>query len=174
MTVKGFLGKVSMFGMVSTLMTLNSAIQLPVQAQFSGCVNAGSYGSWGSGSPQLSDRDISIGREIYKTVAWMGPRDEGETVVTCRLTPTSGSTFSYAAGYSDMSRNSPPAVLIVYINGNEVSRQTIQPGQLYTKMFDTTGATSISIEAVCTRSSGCNTLYFTTLGSRGRRLPGAR
>jgi hypothetical protein len=172
MTVKGFLGKVSVLGMVSTLMTLGSAIHLPVHAQFTGCVNAGRYQDWGNFT-----RDVSIGREIHKAIASINPRsNDGDSVVTCRVSPTQGGSFSYAVGFDDVNRNTPPALLIIYLNGNEHSRQTIHPGQLYTNFINTQGVvTSISIEAVCTRvSTGCAYLQFTKLEFGRRRLPGAR
>jgi hypothetical protein len=172
MKIKKLWGHLSIVSVLSGTILLGTFGSQSANAQFVDCVSAGSS-DWNIGWYN-ENRDVSIGRELYRAVSYMHAHSEGDSVATCRVNPTPGSTYSYSVGYSDRDRNVPPADLIIYRDGTEVSRQTIRPGQLYTRMIDTSSARSISVEAVCTRSSGCGTLWFTQLGADSPRNPGRR
>jgi hypothetical protein len=172
MNFRKALRRFSTTGFMAIAVAFGTLGNQPLNAQFSDCVNAGSNSlSWANEA-----RDISIGREIYRSVARISPRSRsGEAVVTCRIDPTSGTTYKYAVGFEDKDSNTYPAELSIYLNGNPVSRQTIRHGQLYSKLIDTAGARSVSIEAVCTRTSGCRGLMFVQLGAESpRSSPGQR
>ncbi|MBE9112304.1 hypothetical protein IQ273_23170 [Nodosilinea sp. LEGE 07298] len=169
MKIKKLWGNFSIVSVLSGTILLGAFGSQSANAQFVDCVDAGNGSAWHN-----RNRDVSIGRELYRAVSYMYAYSEGDSVATCRVNPTPGSTYSYAVGYSDSDRNASPAELIIYRDGTEVSRQTIRSGQLYSRMIDTSNARSISIEAVCTRSSGCGTLWFTQLGTDSPRNPGRR
>jgi len=169
-------GLFSIFGVILIASTTEALTPQSASAQFENCLNSGSVGdnSFGNSNRWRDQNiDVVIGREIYNAVAFMSPSRSGEVVSTCRLDPTPGSTYRYAVGFDDQDSNTYPAQIVVYLNGNEISRQTIRHGQLYSRFIDTAGARSISIEAVCTRTSGCNRLWFVQLGAENTRSSGS-
>jgi len=150
----------SAFGFGAPIVLAQRPTFLPALA----CVNVES--GWGA-----SDDDISVGRELYTSRLYMWP----DSSFTCRLPSFSSMFLRLEFGIADDFNDGPATSLSIYLDGNEIERQTVTRGQTRTVLLDVTGGRSIALEASCTRAQGCRRMNFWVAQIElGARSPGAR
>lgn len=137
--------------------------QRPIPLSDLKCVKRSGY--WDS-----SQRDISVGRQIYTTVLYIQPN----TAMTCRL-PGGPATLRLEFAIPDTSQ-APPARIDVYVDGNQVASQTGDSGQVNTMLANISNGKSLAIEVFCARATNCSDSYWFMKAQiePGARSPGRR
>ena len=123
-----------------------------------------------SGGWDSSQRDISVGRQIYTTVLYIAPN----TAMTCRL-PGGPATLRLEFAIPDTSQ-APPARIDVYVDGNQVASQTGDSGQVNTMLVNINNGKSLAVEVFCARATNCSDKYrfMKAQIEPGARSPGSR
>jgi hypothetical protein len=154
------------------------------QRRTSGVASLGEMGCQklgGSGRGyNVVNRDVPIGREILRSVAYMGgsgtlfDSDQGlsknePSGVACRLAPVNSSpqfknlTLTFGLAQNDyLMEGSVVVRLSIYRDSNFYAQKTISRGDLVRLPVDVRGIRSVTLEAECVRSNsyGCPNVWF--------------
>lgn len=112
--------------------------------------------------------DVSVGREVYRSVMFMGPGSQFASLA-CRIrggedTETSDKnvqSLNLEFGMRDRHRESPYNNVIVYLDGEESAATTVAPGERVVLSLDVSNISNIAIETVCsTKVQYCDRVYF--------------
>jgi len=111
--------------------------------------------------------DVSVGREVYRSVMFMGPGSQFASLA-CRIrgedTETSDKnvqSLKLEFGMRDRHRESPYNNVIVYLDGEETVATTVAPGERVALSLDASDISNIAIETICsTKIKYCDRVYF--------------
>ena len=111
--------------------------------------------------------DVSIGREVFQSVMFMGPGSQFASLA-CRIrgkeTEKSEEivqSLHLEFGMRDRHRASPYNNVIVYLDGEESQATTVAPGERVALSLDVSNISNIAIETVCsTKVKYCDRVYF--------------
>lgn len=111
--------------------------------------------------------DVSVGREVFRSVMFMGPGSQFASLA-CRIrgkeTETSEKniqSFHLEFGMRDRHRGSPYNNVIIYLDGEESQATTVAPGERVALSLDVSNISNIAIETVCsTKVKYCDRVYF--------------
>jgi hypothetical protein len=111
--------------------------------------------------------DVSVGREVYRSVMFMGPGSQFASLA-CRIrgedTETSDKnvqSLKLEFGMRDRHRESPYNNVIVYLDGEESLATKVAPGERVVLSLDVSNISNIAIETVCsTKIKYCDRVYF--------------
>jgi hypothetical protein len=111
--------------------------------------------------------DVSVGREVYRSVMFMGPGSQFASLA-CRIrgedTETSDKnvqSLKLEFGMRDRHRESPYNNVIVYLDGEESVAATVAPGERVAISLDVSDISNIAIETICsTKIKYCDRVYF--------------
>jgi hypothetical protein len=111
--------------------------------------------------------DVSVGREVYRSVMFMGPGSQFASLA-CRIrgedTDTSDKdiqSFQLEFGMRDRHRDSPFNNVIIYLDGEENVSTTVASGERVALSLDVSNISNIAIETVCsTKIQYCDRVYF--------------
>ena len=111
--------------------------------------------------------DVSVGREVYRSVMFMGPGSQF-AALACRIrgedTDTSDKdiqSFQLEFGMRDRHRDSPYNNVIIYLDGEEHLSTTVASGERVALSLDVSNISNIAIETVCsTKIKYCDRVYF--------------
>jgi hypothetical protein len=135
-----------------------------------GCQTVASDGGYNN-----VNEDIPIGREIFRSVAYMGSSwgidRDNPTKVACRLAAVNAApqfkTLTLSFGLSQNSRYIDGSVIVrlsVYKDGNFYGDQTISKGDKIRWPIDVTNTRSLALETECVRlkqnSTSCPVIWF--------------
>lgn len=134
--------------MLGTAMPPAAQAQRPIYILDLSCVTV-----WSGGGIFYSGNDISIGRELYTSIMKTDP-----VGITCRL-PGGPGTVEISYGVPDTS-NKPPAIIQVYVDGNEVARHEGKSGKVNTFLVDVSNGRSLAIDINCSRKENCRDDYY--------------
>ncbi len=107
----------------------------------SSCVTQGDMGS--------SQRDISIGRQVFTQIFYM---DDEDSLITCRIRPAGSQpkfkTLRLAFGIADnRSANKPvPVNVNVYLDGNLAASRSLSVSEASLLILDVSKVSSVAIE----------------------------
>jgi hypothetical protein len=103
-------------------------------------------------------QDISIGREIYKTVMWVNSNSS----FTCKLPATRAASLRLKFGIQDNDKDAAPTIIKIYLDGKEVMSQTAYPGKIEAALIDISKGKSLAIETNFARTSNRKVALFLT------------
>lgn len=111
--------------------------------------------------------DVSVGREVFRSVMFMGPGSQFASLA-CRIRGEDAETsdkdiqsFHLEFGMRDRHRASPSNNVIVYLDGEETEATTVAPGERVELSLDVSDISNIAIETVCsTKVKYCDRVYF--------------
>ncbi|MBD1930698.1 MULTISPECIES: hypothetical protein [Cyanophyceae] len=123
----------------------------------------------GMGGYNPVNEDVSIGREIFRAVAYLGNSDFGQnawgiykdrpTEVACRLAAVNArpqfKTLTLSFGFSQTSDLLDGSVIVrlsVYKDGNFYGEQTISKGDKIRWPIDVTNTRTLALETQCVRA----------------------
>jgi hypothetical protein len=133
--------------------TLRPAFLLKTQ-----CANAGT-GNW---AQQMLN--VSIGRQVYQSLFYMGPGDKFASL-SCRIRPEASAplfqTLHLGFGMRDIERSSPANTVTIYLDGKPTITRTINPGQPEVLSLDVINVSNVGIETTCSNQfKACDRVYF--------------
>ncbi|MDJ0518387.1 MAG: hypothetical protein QNJ74_19750 [Trichodesmium sp. MO_231.B1] len=101
-----------------------------------------------------TNRNISIGRRLYPSIASMSFRSSSYTL-TCKINPKGTTkpfgTFTFTFGVDEFGSNGSFEVK-VYLDGNETAGHTVSRGEIKTLLLDVANTEDIAIEFKATNS----------------------
>lgn len=115
---------------------------------------------------QAINKDIPVGREIFRAISTTGYIQSSTFEITCRLSAPNEKpkfkTLTLALGLSDLDKKYQGATIrvSVYRDGNFYQSQTVTFGEKLLWPIDVSNARSLSLEAECIRGRTCPPLYF--------------
>ncbi|MCP2730994.1 hypothetical protein [Limnofasciculus baicalensis] len=105
----------------------------------SGCVTRGSMGD--------SQRDISIGRQVFTEIFYMTDLD---SLITCRIRPAGSQpkfkTLRLAFGIADNRSANKPVDVNVYLDGNLADSRSLSVSEASLIILDVSKVSSVAIE----------------------------
>lgn len=105
----------------------------------SGCVKQGGMGN--------SQRDISIGRQVFTEIFYMYDSD---SLITCRIRPAGSQpkfkTLRLAFGIADNSSANKPVDVNVYLDGNLADSRSLSVSEASLIILDVSKVSSVAIE----------------------------
>jgi hypothetical protein len=123
----------------------------------------------GNGGYKSAVKDLTVGREIFRTAAFIGEAETGmrpgissrePTAIVCRLAPVKGSpqfkTLNLTVGFDQGDRRLNGSVVVrlsIYKDGNFYKEETINRGELVRLPVDIDGVRSLALEAECVRAN---------------------
>lgn len=148
----------AMLSFVMATCPLVAQPQRPVSLLRAKCVNSG------LGSARQYDRNISIGKAVYTSRFYIGSGSRSASM-TCRIRRSDDlplfQTLNLGFGMRDNDTSSPPVIVNVYLDGQQVESRTVAPKQQESVLLDVSNATNVSIETVCSsKSVYCDRVYF--------------
>lgn len=94
-----------------------------------------------------SQRDISIGREVFTEIFYMTTSD---SLITCRIRPAGSpprfKTLRLAFGVTDNTRTRKPIDVNVYLDGNQAASRSLSAGEKSLLLLDVSNVSSVAIE----------------------------
>ena len=108
--------------------------------------------------------DVAIGRAVYESVMNLSPSN-GSATVTCRIKQEDSEplfhTLQLDFGMLDTDTMSPPNIVNVYLDGQQVVTRRVGPSQSASLSLNVSNVSNVSIETVCgSQSEYCGRVYF--------------
>jgi hypothetical protein len=113
--------------------------------------------------------DVSVGREVYRSLMFMGPGSQFASLA-CRIrqgedTETSKKknfqSLKLEFGMRDRHSASPANQVIVYLDGEQTSVNTVSSGERVVLALDVSNVSNIAIETICSsKIQYCDRVYF--------------
>jgi hypothetical protein len=113
--------------------------------------------------------DVSVGREVYRSLMFMGPGSQFASLA-CRIrqsedTETSNKknfqSLKLEFGMRDRHSASPANQVIVYLDGEQTSVNTVSSGERVVLALDVSNISNIAIETICSsKIQYCDRVYF--------------
>ncbi|MBD2542738.1 MULTISPECIES: hypothetical protein [Planktothricoides] len=113
--------------------------------------------------------DVSVGREVYRSVMFLGPGSQFASLA-CRIrqsedTETSKKknfqSLKLEFGMRDRHSASPANQVIVYLDGEQASVNTVSSGERVVLALDVSNISNIAIETICSsKIQYCDRVYF--------------
>lgn len=122
------------------------------------CVGSGP-GRW-----RADSIDVAIGRAVHKSVMNLSPSN-GSATVTCRIRSENSEprfqTLQLEFGMEDRDTASPPNIVNIYLDGQQVASRRIGPSQAASFLFNVSNISNVSIETTCaSKLDYCSRVYF--------------
>lgn len=122
------------------------------------CVGSGP-GRWRADSV-----DVAIGKAVHESVMNLSPSN-GSATVTCRIRPENSQprfqTLQLDFGMEDRDSASPPNIVNIYLDGQQVASRRIGPSQAASFLFNVSSISNVSIETICaSKLEYCSRVYF--------------
>lgn len=113
--------------------------------------------------------NVSVGREVYRSVMFLGPGSQFASLA-CRIrqsedTETSKKknfqSLKLEFGMRDRHSASPANQVIVYLDGEQASVNTVSSGERVVLALDISNVSNIAIETICSsKIQYCDRVYF--------------
>ena len=122
------------------------------------CVGSGP-GRW-----RADSLNVAIGRAVHKSVMNLSPSN-GSATVTCRIRAEDSEprfqTLQLEFGMEDRDTASPPNIVNIYLDGQQVATRRVGPSQAASLLFNVSNISNVSIETTCTsKFEYCSRVYF--------------
>lgn len=122
------------------------------------CVGSGP-GRW-----RADSIDVAIGKAVHESVMNLSPSN-GSATVTCRIRPEDSEprfqTLQLEFGMEDRDTASPPNIVNIYLDGQQVATRRIGPSQTASFLFNVSSISNVSIETICaSKLEYCSRVYF--------------
>jgi hypothetical protein len=127
--------------------------------------------STGPGRWRKTSEDVSVNRQVYTSVLFMGPGTQ-YSGLTCRIRPENPGpkdynfqTLNLQFGMRDNDWKSPSATVKIYLDGKAMAEQAIGPGEKASVSLPITNVSNVAIETICNSDSRyCDRVYFFDAG----------
>ncbi len=116
--------------------------------------------------------DVSVGREVYRSVMFLGPGSQFASLA-CRIRQREDTNRSNRSnrrnfqslrlefGMRDRHSASPANQVIVYLDGEQTSVNTVSSGERVVLALDVSNVSNIAIETICSsKIQYCDRVYF--------------
>lgn len=130
------------------------------------CVNE-SPGRW-----RREVENVSVGREVYRSIMFLGPGSQFASLA-CRIRQNQDTNSSNRSnrknfqslklefGMRDRHSASPANQVIVYLDGEQASVNTVSSGERVVLALDISNTSNIAIEIICSsKIQYCDRVYF--------------